>query len=257
MTLIIGIKCVDGIVLGADSAQTMPGYIQQSTRKIEIIGSDFVIGSSGSGHIAHQFRWAIEEAMASPEFCTENLQAASNSLRQAIWPIVERNFSETAFLRQRSTQPANFQDPTTYSLVALLAGRTPTLLSFNENGSPIEITADSVFGCLGSGCFAANPFLGFIKRIWWVDHNPSVAEGILATVWTLEHSIKVSSGGVADPKQLVVFSSTDGEWRAKELSSNELDEHHQAVNELERKLATDLSEFFKATPQDPTVADIQ
>ena len=55
MTLIIGIKCKDGIVLGADGAATLGAMgqrtILQPMKKLEIISSAMVLGVSGPRRI--------------------------------------------------------------------------------------------------------------------------------------------------------------------------------------------------------------
>ena len=52
MTLIIGIQCEDGIVLGADGAATLAtslgaGTVRQSVKKLTKIGQCIAIGTSG------------------------------------------------------------------------------------------------------------------------------------------------------------------------------------------------------------------
>jgi 20S proteasome alpha/beta subunit len=82
MTLIVGIKCTDGIVMGADSAQTMQGYMHQSTKMLATIGEDLVIGSSGAGCVAHQLRWAFDSAAKPGAIDTKDLRSATRSLKR-------------------------------------------------------------------------------------------------------------------------------------------------------------------------------
>jgi 20S proteasome alpha/beta subunit len=69
MTLIIGILCSDGAVLGADGAATFgPGLgettIRQPVRnKLRVIGSDAVAGMSGSVGLSQRFSAMIEPAI--------------------------------------------------------------------------------------------------------------------------------------------------------------------------------------------------
>ena len=65
MTLIVGIKSRDGIVMGADGGATL-GDIPQTTvmqpiKKLEIISESVVIGTSGHVGLGQQFRAAIEK----------------------------------------------------------------------------------------------------------------------------------------------------------------------------------------------------
>ena len=61
MTVIIGALCVDGVVVGADSAVTFGNRhfnsIRQKTRKISIVADRLII--AGSGYVGHNQR-AVE-----------------------------------------------------------------------------------------------------------------------------------------------------------------------------------------------------
>ncbi len=120
MTLIVGIKCTDGIVMGADSAQTMHGYIHQSTKKLATIGQDLIIGSSGAGSIAHQLRWPWMRLQGSGSIVTKDLRSAANSLKRSMLAVVQQNYQDCASLRQVSSNPP--ADPHSESLVALSGG---------------------------------------------------------------------------------------------------------------------------------------
>jgi 20S proteasome alpha/beta subunit len=60
VTAIVGIRCKNGVVIGADSSATFGDgggnrFIEQSTRKkIEIIGESVIVAGTGSvGHMQH------------------------------------------------------------------------------------------------------------------------------------------------------------------------------------------------------------
>jgi Proteasome subunit len=65
MTLIIGILCADGAVLGADGMATFGAMgqrtIQQPTRKLTKIGPCVAIGTSGPVGLGQRFTASIEE----------------------------------------------------------------------------------------------------------------------------------------------------------------------------------------------------
>ena len=62
MTAIVGIRCNDGVVIGADSSATFGDgggnrFIEQSTRrKIEIIGQNVIV--TGTGSVGHMQRFS-------------------------------------------------------------------------------------------------------------------------------------------------------------------------------------------------------
>ena len=50
MTLVIGIRCADGVVMGADSAATfggIPPTITQPIRKLDVVDGKVIVGMSG------------------------------------------------------------------------------------------------------------------------------------------------------------------------------------------------------------------
>lgn len=64
MTLIVGIKCDDGIVLGADGAATLgvmgQSTVRQATKKLDILKESVVVGVSGPVGLAQRIRGEIE-----------------------------------------------------------------------------------------------------------------------------------------------------------------------------------------------------
>jgi len=72
---------------------------------------------------------------------------------------------------------------------------------------------------------------------FWSDRLPHLSEGIFATYWTLNHAIKTSPGGIAEPKQIVVLENNkDNKPTCRELTKEETDPIEQAVNEAESRL---------------------
>ena len=74
MTAIVGIRCGDGVVIGADSSATFGDgggnrFIEQSTRKkIEIIGENVIVAGTGAvGHM-QRFTAVIQKSWDSKSF---------------------------------------------------------------------------------------------------------------------------------------------------------------------------------------------
>ena len=66
MTLIVGFKCSDGIVMGADGAATFgnlgQGIIRQPIKKLEIIGNYTILGISGKVGLGQMFKAELENS---------------------------------------------------------------------------------------------------------------------------------------------------------------------------------------------------
>ncbi|MGH8542977.1 MAG: hypothetical protein ACREX3_04935 [Gammaproteobacteria bacterium] len=97
-------------------------------------------------------------------------------------------------------------------------------------------TENLPFVALGSGQGTADPFLAFLRRVFWPDALPTIAEGVFAVTWTLHHAIETTPGGIADPKQVAVLKKIDDNWKAEILDDAKLDEHRQHINEAETYL---------------------
>jgi hypothetical protein len=87
----------------------------------------------------------------------------------------------------------------TTTLVALVARDEPQLIQFDCECCPEVIIRDLPFVSIGSGQMIADPFLAFLKRIFWKERLPSVSEGIFTVVWTLKHALETAPGGIAPP----------------------------------------------------------
>jgi hypothetical protein len=172
----------------------------------------------------------------------------------AMLNVLKTNYEACDSLRKLSGSPKNISDPTlTESLIAFPVGTDIRLFNFNPTCSPIEITEHVCFGSIGSGYFPANPFLSFLQRMWWENRQPDLADGMIATIWALNHAISTSSGGVADPKQVITLSMEQGRWVAKELTEADLMDHIETIRQLETALGAALRYFLNALrqPQQP------
>jgi hypothetical protein len=66
--------------------------------------------------------------------------------------------------------------------------------------------------------------------IFCLNGPPTLSEAVFLTVWSIEHVIKVNPGGVSEPTKVAVLErESDGAWRARELSDDEIDDHRQAM----------------------------
>lgn len=123
------------------------------------------------------------------------------------------------------------------TLVALPINKEPSLISYNPACASEEATKDIPFVAIGSGQFIADPFLAFIRRIFWNrDALPNINQGIFAVLWTLSHAIGTSAGGVGDPMQLGVLEKAQHGCKAKVLTDPDLQEHRVAIQEAEDRL---------------------
>lgn len=237
MTVLVGILCDDGVVIGADSAETLvhgaafttieiPGAV-----KIQIIGSSVITATSGSVGLAQRFN--------------KIMLALNNGGDLRMADVIEQGtfISEKIINDFRRTISARQQQPQNGwgigALVALPLNAKPELFEFDpiqfhpeRRGDPGQDGKDrtSRIVSMGSGQVIADPFLGFIRNLFWTSDKPKLKDAKVAVAWTLKHVISLNPGGVGGPQQLAVLEKIEGSWKASEIDSGEIGEQ---VDDLE------------------------
>ena len=144
--------------------------------------------------------------------------------------------------------PFAMQNALCDTVAAIIIDGEPSLLSFDQSASPERMSADLPFISCGSGQQIADPFLALIRRLFWPDRLPTLAEGKFAIFWTLHHAIETHPGGVAAPMQIVVVQKETAQWKARQLLSERLKE----IEEHVLKMEAHIKDFGKAsTPTSP------
>ena len=66
MTILIGVLCKDGVVVGTDSSATFVaggfGTIEQPTKKIDIIDEKIIVAGTGQVGLGQRFSYQIKKA---------------------------------------------------------------------------------------------------------------------------------------------------------------------------------------------------
>lgn len=230
MTLIVGVICHDGVVIGADSIATAGSAIeQQVSNKITIEENDVLIACSGSAGLSQLIKEELAEHWH--EFKQfRSVRDARNAISEAMYSQIE-----PVAKRARSAGKA-FGGCNT--LVAMPVNHKPALFHFNPLADSMEITSGLPFVSIGSGSNQADPFLAFVKRILWSDEAPnSTRMAVFGVLWTLQHVSRVGAGlGVGEPHWIAVLERRRGTWNANKLGEGELLEHRQAIIDAEDSL---------------------
>ncbi len=265
MTLIVGVKCSDGIVMGADGAATYGSLGMQTIRqpvrkKLRVIAESIVIGVSGPVGLGQRLATTVESLFKAGNLYQipgTNLyrhpHELMDHLRLSFWGIIDREIQIARAASQIIQLNLTIADALSSTLLAtpVPSFPTPSLFVFDQQASPEEATEDLPFFAIGSGQLIADPFLAFMRRLYWPDRLPTVAEGTLAVYWTLHHAIATHPGGVADPKQVVVIEKQKGQWRPRELTQGEAEEHLEHVSMLEKCLTDFDKNDQRALPPSP------
>ena len=86
---------------------------------------------------------------------------------------------------------------------------------------------------MGSGQAIADPFLGFLRRVFWPDNPPPVSEGKLYVCLALDHVIHLNTGGIQGPMQIAeIRKDPSGKFKATIINESDMEEHIENVRSL-------------------------
>lgn len=256
MTVLVGVRCQDGVVIGTDSAMTSTAGHQHTVQetgviKIEIHFNEMISATTGAIGLSQRFRMQLERCLDGKEL--RKLQGKS--------PIhFATTVAEEAHKEFRKTLSPMQQHPNYgYGLGALLAfgcDEGPQLVEFDALQFHPELKGltgedgkqkSRPYVTMGSGQPMGDPFVAHIHRLLFKDDMPTVSEGRLLVAWTLKHVIDYHWGGVAGAKQMAVLQKGKGGWIAETVDPGEAE---QAVADIEKYVSNYWAHLKGAKPPD-------
>jgi len=226
LTAIIGVLCRDGVVIGTDSSTTFTQgqfrTIEQPTEKIEIIGEKVIIAGTGSVGLDQRFCSVVRNAWEGGLFTNDEQSIATTLSRLMIENMRSTHLNQCQY----------------GAFIAFPASEIFHLCEFAVSDFQPEFKPPKMwYGSMGSTQPITDPFLAFIRDIFWVTGSPSVQDAIFAVTWTLEHAILVNPGGVNAPARVSVLERNENnDFVARILEDKELDEHRQIIEEAKDRL---------------------
>lgn len=237
MTVIVGVRCTDGIVVGSDSIATSAmgaNNLMQvpSNSKIQIFPENVIVAATGSVGFTQRLSVQIEKAIKGAVF--KNLpvnECTANIANKMLTDL------QSSMVQKHPQHGIGFG-----ALIAAPIKGEPYLVEFGTMDFQPEIRKDKLFFVsMGSGQLLADPFLAFVKRVLWKDEVPTVDIGKFGVYWVLDHTIRLMPGGVGGPIKLAVLRKVEGQWTAQEIE--DMQGQAQYVAELESY----ISKFALAT----------
>ena len=229
MTILVGVLCQDGVVIGTDGSATFVygrhPTIEQPTQKIDIIDGRVIVVGSGEIGLGQRFTAITEQVFKDPNF----LKLVPLGMVTDLCHRALNNFGHT------------FVQPNAVPFGALLgffSNGQPQLCEFQYQSMRPEMKTERLwYVSMGSGQMIADPFLGLIRQVFWESGPPTRQEAIFAVMWTLRHAIICNPGGINEPIQIAVLSrDKGGQPQARLLDENELQEHRESVSEAIKHL---------------------
>lgn len=226
MTILIGVLCKDGVVVGTDSSATFGDSrvrtIEQPCKKIEIIDDHIIITGTGQIGLGQRFTEIVDTYWKQNGFRDKSdVHACKELCALGIKDFISTNVPKGAY----------------GSLMAFAANGRFNLCEFAVDDFQPELKTNNIwYVAMGSGQNIGDPFLGLIRRIFWKDAPPKISGGIFAVLWALEHIIDLNPGGIKGPPQMAILESSKSGFRARMLEDSELAEHRDNVRGAEEHL---------------------
>jgi 20S proteasome alpha/beta subunit len=246
VTSIVGVLCSEGAVIGTDSAATFgPGpssfTIEQPTQKIDVIESVIVAGTGTTG-MNQRFCQVIDQAYKGTSQAVLSPPDRSGRPGNPIKLFTQESPVEIGKALSRAMiadMAYTYMKPGGYgALVAFPCRNAPHLCEFQVADFQPDLKNSRLwYVSIGSAQPITDPFLGFIRDVFWNKGQPSVKDAIFAATWTLQHAIELNTGGVKGPIQIAVLEKgAQGKYGARVLDPSELDEHQQHIQDARSAL---------------------
>ena len=264
MTLVIGVRCGDGVVIGSDSVTTYSSPAGQRTieqeidTKVRIVRNSALYASAGAVGPSQDILSSLES-----NWQRVGKRPKHHIVKKEISDLISaqishyaRRMEETLVVPGRSD---SFVTGVEYAAVmAVPIANEHHLFLFDRHGNPEEYRSELPIVTVGSGQVQADPFLAFVKRVAWNDKQPnSVQQGIVGVLWTLQYVIaRNSSLGVGGEPSVGILEIDRGRWVASVLKGERLGMHTEAIATAEQSLRDGLNRHLTPTTPPPRSAGL-
>ncbi len=210
MTVVLAVKCANGIVLASDSQITDPGRgLSYPAQKLHPMGEYAAWGGSGSRAVLYDVE-QIFDAEAEAVIEAKNI---GHALQARILPVFKHhyaNFIEDVPGQEKAGTPA------TYILAAGYAGQTPFIIDVDPNGL-VGHHEETGFQAVGSGAPMAQQAHALLAHFRMTERD--LDYGVVAALRVLD-ALDASSPSVGGPMDICRLTPAG----AHHLSPGEVDD---------------------------------
>jgi 20S proteasome alpha/beta subunit len=204
--------------------------VTQSTTKITQIENDILFASSGPIGLGQQIADAIDAD--SNHIHLETYHQYAPKGQQKI-----RALMHPAWVMAAAAAPviggAAQADAMCGCLLAATFRDGFKLIEISPQGGWEYLTENIPFVCIGSGKFNADPFLRYLRSVFFQDLSPNLNEAVLAAYWTVQACIDAGTNGVGMGVDVFVLDATGKKPVARQLDEADLAEAKSFVKEAE------------------------
>jgi proteasome beta subunit len=233
MTVVLALKCADGLVLAADSQITDSARgLSYPSQKLHPFGVTAAWGGSGARAVLLELE-QVFEGSAAAVLSSENVGRA---VQEKVLPLLRHHYDN--FIEHVPGEPSLGATPATYVLTAGYAQGVPFIVDIDPHGL-IGRYEEVGFHAIGSGSAMAQQAGALLAHFQMPERD--VDHGVLAAVRVLD-TLRITSPSIGGPVD--VYRLT--EEKAVGLSEDDIEEVRQRVrrwNDLEGEV---LDRLFEA-----------
>jgi len=254
VSLIVGICCTDGLVLGADDAANF-GTVSHPTirtayKKIRIVSDVAAISVASTTGVLQQYEDVLASNLAGDTLRAIRPVQAMNRLRDGFVETANVQF-QVATLIQHEAGTRAWESCVAEVLVATEVAGAYRLYHFDAHLAPQEVTPELPFIAIGSGRLTADPFIAHLRRIYYPERNPDLALGVMTAAWVLKHAEETGAPGVGKGRQIVTLQGYGETRRVQQLTREQLQEAYEFIDRTEESMRS-VSRLI----QEPSVFDL-
>ncbi len=231
MTVVIALRCVDGLVMGSDSQITDPGRgLTYPDQKLHPLGKRAAWGGSGSRAVLYD----LEQIFGSEPESILEADDIGRALQARTVPVLEHH--NECFIEKVPAQESSGATPATYVLAAGYTGDQPFIVDIDPHGL-IGRHEGTGFQAIGSGAPMAQQAYTLLENFNMSDR--SVDYGLLGVLRVLD-ALAVSSPSVGGPMDLCRITPEE----AHHLSPEEVAEVGEQVSQWKDREQKTLDVLF-------------
>ena len=193
MTVVLALRCADGVVLGSDSQITDSARgLSYPAQKLHPFGDTAAWGGSGSRAVLYDLEHLFDSC-APAVLGSENI---GHAVQERVVPVLRRHYDQ--FVEQVPGEKPSGATPATYVLVAGYADGQPFIVDIDPHGL-IGRYEEVGFHAVGSGAAMAQQAGALLAHFRMTERD--VDYGVVAVVRILD-TLGITSPSIGGPKDV-------------------------------------------------------
>lgn len=253
MTVLVGVLCSDGAVIGSDTQMTSLNGMglpttQDTGRKLHVYSrGEAVLGYTGDFGEFQRLTGVLQKAVNH----ISDKQSSIEEITDVVHQILPSAFVSKVKGAARAIQEATERTVTNeeaYAILQSLADRSgggflalilndnPAIVGFDGLSCYSLSAGDRVAVAMGSGSEVASPFLSFIRRVLWRNELPSVDDATVGVLWVIRHAIQYAGIGVGGRPEIAVLRKLSDRWTPSLLGNEQMKQLEGKVSDIESRV---------------------